>query len=152
MRHMPGQVVWKPILERRHTNAQIVIRHLFTQAGSLKKYMMVHTGEKPYKWVECDETHARTGSLKTHTGEKAYKCTDCDKAFIYPDKSENIHDGPYWLGALQGLWINNNKWWSILERSLNVVRHLLMNAKGLKQHIVRHTREKPNKCTVWKSI
>lgn len=44
-----------------------------------------HTGERPYKCVQCSRGFASSGVLKahirTHSGLKAYKCLMCDTTF-----------------------------------------------------------------------
>nr|XP_016854399.1 PREDICTED: zinc finger protein 239-like [Anolis carolinensis] len=54
----------------------------FTDNGSLHRHQMTHTGEKPYKCLECGQGFARSGSLRsTHTGEKPYKSLECGQSF-----------------------------------------------------------------------
>ena len=48
--------------------------------------IIIHTGEKPYKFYVCDKAFKHLSALKNHerrihTGEKPYKCDVCDKAF-----------------------------------------------------------------------
>lgn len=44
-----------------------------------------HTGERPYKCIQCSRGFASSGVLKahirTHSGLKAYKCLMCDTTF-----------------------------------------------------------------------
>ncbi|MEQ2249622.1 hypothetical protein ILYODFUR_031291, partial [Ilyodon furcidens] len=44
-----------------------------------------HTGERPYKCIQCSRGFASSGVLKahirTHSGLKAYKCLVCDTTF-----------------------------------------------------------------------
>lgn len=44
-----------------------------------------HTGERPYKCLQCSRGFASSGVLKahirTHSGLKAYKCLMCDTTF-----------------------------------------------------------------------
>ena len=51
--------------------------------------MMIHSGEKPYQYSQCDkafnETSALMKHMRNHTGEKPYQCSQCDKAFSRTD-------------------------------------------------------------------
>ncbi|NXK43764.1 ZSC20 protein, partial [Piprites chloris] len=45
----------------------------------------VHTGERPYKRLECGKRFRDTSGLvsheQTHTGERPFRCTDCGERF-----------------------------------------------------------------------
>ena len=55
-----------------------------TKAGSLRKHLKTHSGQKSYKCNQCDFAASQAGSLrrhmKTHSGEKSNKCNQCDNA------------------------------------------------------------------------
>ena len=58
---------------------------VFTEAGSLKKHLLTHSGEKSHMCGICDKAFTLAGHLKkhllTHSGEKPHKCGTCEKAF-----------------------------------------------------------------------
>ncbi|XP_029605242.1 uncharacterized protein LOC115191594 [Salmo trutta] len=55
----------------------------FAQAGHLKRYQMVHIGEKSYSCPQCEDrfSHQLNIHLKVHTGERPFVCMHCRKRF-----------------------------------------------------------------------
>lgn len=53
----------------------------------LLQHHMVNTGEKPYKYMECEQAfngkHHLTKHQGIHSGEKPYKCEECCRAFTH---------------------------------------------------------------------
>ncbi|XP_029389049.1 zinc finger protein 117-like [Mus pahari] len=52
---------------------------------TLKTHQKVHTGEKPYKYRECDKCFTKWSHLQRHQSvhnqERPYKCKECGKSF-----------------------------------------------------------------------
>ena len=55
-----------------------------SDAGSLRKHLKTHSGEKTHKCYQCDYASSQAGNLRTHltnhSGEKPNKCNQCDYA------------------------------------------------------------------------
>jgi uncharacterized Zn-finger protein len=61
----------------------------FTQSGSLKQHMYLHSGERPYKCKFCDRAFTQAKTLKfhlrRHTEEKPFTCEVCLATFRQRD-------------------------------------------------------------------
>ncbi|XP_069182131.1 zinc finger protein 92-like [Procambarus clarkii] len=58
---------------------------VLTRLGSMKRHMLVHSGDKPYECPECGKRFRQLVSMKRHTlvhsGDKPYECPECGKRF-----------------------------------------------------------------------
>ena len=66
IRQATWRVIWKHTLEKSHTYAANVIMHLLRQAGSCRKHLRIHNGEKLNKCNQCHNASILADNLKTH--------------------------------------------------------------------------------------
>ncbi|XP_070174800.1 histone-lysine N-methyltransferase PRDM9-like [Littorina saxatilis] len=113
-----------------------VCNKAFTQAGSLKRHKVIHTGETQFVCDVCNKAFTQAGDLKRHnvihTGETQFVCDVCNKAFTLAGnlKRHNvIHTGEK-------------------QFVCDVCNKAFTQASILKRHNVIHTGEKQFVCDV----
>ena len=88
-----GAIIAKGVKRKRGQHECDVCEKHFTQSGSLKAHMRIHTNEKPYECDVCDKAFRESGHLKRHmrihSNEKPYECDVCEKCFRRSDNFKN---------------------------------------------------------------
>ncbi|CAG9118858.1 unnamed protein product [Plutella xylostella] len=79
--HNPQTQVTTPVPSRSICGYSCVLKE------ALRRHMLVHTGEKPYKCRICDRRFGDFGTRqkheRLHMGVRPYQCSVCGKAFTY---------------------------------------------------------------------
>lgn len=125
-------------IRKRRSYICHVCNKVFGSSHNLKRHIMIHTGEKPFKCKEnlCDKEFREFNCLRKHIhsvhgGQKPHKCEICSK--LFSDVSS--------LNKHKLIHSNDHHECSICGKKFNYSSNLF-------KHFRIHTGEKPYKCRV----
>ncbi|XP_047101498.1 zinc finger protein 99-like [Schistocerca piceifrons] len=136
----------------------------FTQLGSLKSHILIHTGKKPHKCDVCGKSFTQLGTLKSHvlihTGKRPHKCDICGKSFTQLSTLKThllLHKGnrPHTceicgksFALLRGLKCHSLIHAGIKPHKCNICGNSFTQLGHLKEHVLIHIGIRPHKCHV----
>lgn len=121
------------------------------ESNRLKRHIMIHTGDKCFACALCDYRTCDKGTLVRHmayhTGERRYPCDECDRRFftrnnLWSHKKRHVKDRKKQI-ELQNLpHVKKER----KEYVCTVCSYKSRIVSRLKDHVRKHTGEKPYAC------
>jgi len=144
-----------------------VCKRAFRQASTLKRHMLVHTGERRYTCQDCGGWYKTSSSLKkhirsVHAKEKNHVCSMCGKVFsgsnhLQDHRLVHTNERPYHCETCNKAF--KTKFHLDVHRSVHSSEKLfvcstcgkcLSQYAALKRHSLIHSGEQPYECSVCK--
>ena len=178
--HCPAQFKTKIALSghvrRRHSSAaphqdsdrnlKLILCHVCGRscgsAAEMKRHLLTHSREKPFKCGVCGFAFLRKVSLETHmkkhSGEKPYTCEYCGQSFTFHNvfvyhRNRHLDTRPLHCDICQkgfnshpGLYVHKLRHKGDRRYSCDQCEKKFYDSSGLKRHALTHTDHRPWSC------
>ncbi|KAG8438273.1 hypothetical protein GDO86_008820 [Hymenochirus boettgeri] len=130
---------------------------------SLRKHMLIHSGDKPFNCSDCGAAFRHKSNLqiheRMHTGEKPYKCNFCEDSFPVQSELKRhliMHTGEMYLCTVCGKALKDPNTLKAHERlhtgelpfKCQYCGKSYPLATKLRRHLNSHLEEKPFRCQI----